>query len=431
LTVNYTVNDNPAQPPLPSITNNCGSTVLTRSNPPSGITWYWQSSANGTDTSTTASSASITLTSGTTYYLRAKSDGADCWSTSRTVTYSISGASPPNPIDGQGCGGTVEPISAQSLNSEGVSTHRWYTASSGGSLVTSGITQNVNPASGYYISTLNKNFTSTETYYVAAVCDGAESTRTPVTFTVNAAAPISIQVVGGAKPKYCEDQTVDLEAINASNYKWRKDSATSTILGTSSTFSATTSGTYYLTANRSCGDEQTRSITLTFDTPELPVLASNVPSCGSVTLTLESPTTTDQKYYWQTDPTYIDTTDFATTKTFSSSGTIYLRSKFEFTDCWGPALQVDYSVSGNAPEIATSTSEIVCGAGEVVDLIAIPGTGADTIRWFDTPTGGNLLETGNVYRVSGLTQQTTYYAESYNSTGQCSALTNFFVSQDQ
>ena len=85
-TVAVTVTAQIAIPSAPSITNNCASTVLTRSTPPSGITWYWQSSATGT--STANSNASITLSSGSTYYLRGRNSNG-CWGAARTINYSI------------------------------------------------------------------------------------------------------------------------------------------------------------------------------------------------------------------------------------------------------------------------------------------------------------------------------------------------------
>ena len=53
----------PATPPMPTKTNNCGNTVLTRTTPPSGETYYWQSSSSGTSTSNSAST--VTRTTGT------------------------------------------------------------------------------------------------------------------------------------------------------------------------------------------------------------------------------------------------------------------------------------------------------------------------------------------------------------------------------
>ncbi|WP_394750634.1 DUF6443 domain-containing protein [Spongiimicrobium salis] len=84
--VQVSVAATPAVPPLPSITNNCGNTVLTRTAPPSGISWYWQSTATGTSTSN--ANTSITRTSGSVYYLRGRNSNG-CWGTAQTITYSI------------------------------------------------------------------------------------------------------------------------------------------------------------------------------------------------------------------------------------------------------------------------------------------------------------------------------------------------------
>ena len=77
----------PDMPSAPSIkSENCGDTILERGNPPYGVTWYWQSSPTGTSTS--SSSKTKKLTSGTIYYLRAKSDSGN-WSSSSSKTYSV------------------------------------------------------------------------------------------------------------------------------------------------------------------------------------------------------------------------------------------------------------------------------------------------------------------------------------------------------
>jgi RHS repeat-associated protein len=86
--VTYTINPNPSTPNTPVITKNCNETVLTKGEEPSGITWFWQSTSTGTSTSNSATS--ITLTSGTVYYLRARNNSTLCWSsTSREINYTI------------------------------------------------------------------------------------------------------------------------------------------------------------------------------------------------------------------------------------------------------------------------------------------------------------------------------------------------------
>lgn len=87
------VNDNtPAQPGTPTSNSpQCspGSVTLTRAgSPPGGVTWYWQTSAGGT--STASSGATYTAATSGTYYLRAKLNSADCWSTAASLAVVVS-----------------------------------------------------------------------------------------------------------------------------------------------------------------------------------------------------------------------------------------------------------------------------------------------------------------------------------------------------
>jgi RHS repeat-associated protein len=90
------VDSTPSTPETPTVlSNDCNQVVLQRGEPyappynQSDITWYWQSSSTGTSTANSAST--ITLTSGTEYYLRARVNaGNQQWSaTSSSVQYSI------------------------------------------------------------------------------------------------------------------------------------------------------------------------------------------------------------------------------------------------------------------------------------------------------------------------------------------------------
>ncbi len=107
--INYTINDKPDIPQVPTIKENCNSTVLTRNEPPNGIVWYWHDSPDSEDTSN--SSKSITKTSGNIYYLRAYNTTNKCWSVSRAINYRIV---PPaewySDIDGDGFGNPNDSI---------------------------------------------------------------------------------------------------------------------------------------------------------------------------------------------------------------------------------------------------------------------------------------------------------------------------------
>ncbi|WP_175545858.1 DUF6443 domain-containing protein [Sinomicrobium oceani] len=89
--VAVTVTSNPQSPTMPQIINNCGHTVLVRSNPPQGVAWYWQSSPTGTSMSPENAKDTVRLSAGTVYYLRARNESMACWSSARVINYTVNG----------------------------------------------------------------------------------------------------------------------------------------------------------------------------------------------------------------------------------------------------------------------------------------------------------------------------------------------------
>ncbi len=82
-------------PTVPTVAENCGATILTRAEPPTGITWYWQgNNSDGTDE--TNSAQTFLARNPGTYYLRAKTDDG-CWGSSVSVQVTIK--SVPNRAD--------------------------------------------------------------------------------------------------------------------------------------------------------------------------------------------------------------------------------------------------------------------------------------------------------------------------------------------
>jgi hypothetical protein len=65
------------------------------------------------------------------------------------------------------------------------------------------------------------------------------------------------------------------------------------------------------------------------------------------------------------------------------------------------------AISCSPPNAPTSATTSVC-IGDAANLIA---HGIGELSWYDAPTNGNLLGSGNEFTTSGLTSDTTYYVE--------------------
>lgn len=76
--------------------------------------------------------------------------------------------------------------------------------------------------------------------------------------------------------------------------------------------------------------------------------------------------------------------------------------------------EVDVVVKG--PAITSTSPASHCGPG-IVTLAATASPTNAMIRWFDLPTGGTLLGTGNMFTTPALESTTTYYAEAIQAGG--------------
>jgi len=152
----------PAAPPMPSKVNYCGYTRLTRENPPSGsgITYHWQTTSGGTNTTNNTSSY-VDRYSGTTYYLRAKNSYG--WSSATTVPYTVNykPGPPPDPtVDSETCTSVTLKRSMQDVYLQSGYTYYWQSQPNG-TIWNSG---NDSETITLYRSTVGDSFT----YYLRA-----------------------------------------------------------------------------------------------------------------------------------------------------------------------------------------------------------------------------------------------------------------------
>jgi hypothetical protein len=85
--VNIVVHSQPAAPSDPVIDQQCGMTIVSLASAPQGITTFWQSTQQGTNTSDTEPVKSFLANS--TKYLRAKVNETGCWSSSNTLMVGV------------------------------------------------------------------------------------------------------------------------------------------------------------------------------------------------------------------------------------------------------------------------------------------------------------------------------------------------------
>ncbi|MDH7446928.1 DUF6443 domain-containing protein [Aquimarina sp. 2201CG14-23] len=326
-TVNYSIKAKPATPSAPTVTNNCGNSVLTRSNPPSGTTWYWQSSVAGTSTSN--SSASITRTSGSTYYLRARNNSSGCWSTSRTVNYSIKAvaATPLAPTVTNNCGNSVLTRS----NPPSGSTWYWQSTASGTSTSNSSTSITRTSGSVYYLRARNNS----------SACWSAART---VNYSIKA---VATTPSAPAVTNNCGNSVLTRSnPPSGITWYWQSIASGTSTSNSSTSITRTSGSTYYLRArNNSSGCwSATRTVNYSIKavatTPSAPAVTNN---CGNSVLTRSNPPS-GSTWYWQSTASGTSTSNSSTSITRTSGSVYYLRARDNSSACWSAARTVNYSI---------------------------------------------------------------------------------------
>jgi hypothetical protein len=262
----------PSAPPVPSVTNNCGSSTLTEPAPPagSGILYYWQeTNPSGTNITKPASSAYTATTSGT-YYVRAYNEFG--WSPSTGIYVSVKAIPAQATSSNQSrCGSGTVTLTA-SCSTPGA-TFNWY---QGSTLKLSGE------------ATYSPNITATTTYTVISYLNGCIGTGSNVLATVK---PIP-SVTGATSAARCSTGTVTLGAVaSAGTIKWYGESTgTESYLagGTSyTTPSINETTTYYVDAtDNGCTTASRTSVLATIFTKPTVSASNNGPICMGSTLAM-------------------------------------------------------------------------------------------------------------------------------------------------
>ena len=193
------------------------------------------------------------------------------------------------------------------------------------------------------------------------------------------------------------------------------------------TFSAATSGTYYIRAKRNdenCWSETSGSVTVTVnavpDAPGNPT--SNSPQCEGVGVTLTRSGTPGAgvTWYWQTASDGTNTDHSGETFSAATSGTYYIRARLnDAPHCWSTSagsLAVAVNALPAAPGNPTSNSPQCEGVGVTLTRSGTPGAGV-TWYWQTAADGTNTGNNGAIF--SAATTGTYYIRARLNDAPHC------------
>lgn len=198
---------------------------------------------------------------------------------------------------------------------------------------------------------------------------------------------------------------------------WYSSSTGGSSIATGNSYSTPTINTttsYFVDAtNGNCPNTTRTEIIATIKT--IPSITTTIPASrcdsGTVTLSALASAGTINWYDVATNGTSLSTGTSFTTPAISTTKTYYVDATANgCTSTTRTAVTATVNIS---PTITSTTPSARCDSG-VVTIGAVSSTG--TISWYDSPTAGILLHTGNTYTTPIINTTTTYYAEAFTAT---------------
>ena len=381
--VNAIINQAPNAPTTADVSR-CGAGVVTfTASSPEQIYWYTVptgGSSVSTGTSFTTQSLSVT----TTFYVET---GNQCRS-QRIPVQAIINSTPAAPVltNGSICGQGSVTITATSS-----STVSWYSTSTGGIPLGTGASFNTPVIS------------TTTTFYAEAGQVGCASARVAVQAII-LQLPQAPSVTAGSN---CGSGSITLSANSPTQVYWYAASTGGTPIDSGATFNTgilNTSVTYYAgTTNGVCSSLRTAAVATIIALPAAPI-SNDVSRCGPgvVSLTATSP----EQIYWYNAPSgggFLGSGTTYTTSSLSTSTTYYVETGNNCRSIRIPVLAI-ITTAPNPPSVVDDTR---CGPGTLI----LQANSSLQVNWYDSPSGGNLLDTGLNFTTPFISTTTVYFVD--------------------
>jgi hypothetical protein len=368
-----------SQSPDPVTTSNwrCGAGSLTL-NATSTDTVFWYDAPNGNLLGFGDSLVTPLLSATTTYYAKTS---RNCPSNAvATIAQILQQTAAPVTSDVTRCGPGIATLTATDTASM-----RWYNAPLGGGLLETG---------GTFVT----NFISNDTVFYVEAGTVCPSPRIEAHVYITSTADPEV-----SDNSRCGNGTVVLTAISSAPVSWFNVASGGSSLGTGLSFttpSLTATDTFYAEANSGCPSARIRAIAIVNPIVSAPT-ASNGFSCGPGIITLSA--TGLLGYDAASNGNLLYTGSIFDTPFLSSSTTYYAEAGYTCRSA-RTAVQANINTIPAAPSAGNVSR---CGTGSMILSAVSP----ELITWYDAPTAGNLLFTGDQYTTQSISTTTTYYAE--------------------
>lgn len=419
------VNDRPANA---SVVNNSPivctgeSALLTASSTTPNVRFEWFTApSGGTPIFTGALFTTPALSATTTFYVSVVSNTTGCVSASRTpVTVTVT----PRPNAPILTPGTNEICQGQSATLVVTSTtpnveFRWYETASASTPIFVGpafTTPTLQASRSYFVEAVS----------LTSMC--ASSPRTEVQVIVNPR-PLPPSVDNN-NPTICAASSATITASSATpnvTFIWYNQTGGLVFVGaTFTTPQLNTTTIYFVEAvgNVSqCNSASRTQVTVNVvPVPPVPTaIADNATICsGDVAVIRASGSGNNVSYRWFSAPnggTLLFTGEVYTTNPLTTTTTFYVEAVSNGLCVSASRTGVTITVNPRpAQPLLESFNNNIC-SGQRATISARATETGTVIRWFDAPSGGNLLFTGATFTTPILTASTTYYAESVSNTG--------------
>lgn len=253
-----------------------------------------------------------------------------------------------------------------------------------------------------------QTYTTPGTYTVLLTVTGYCGTDTASAIVVVNPIPVAPTAPGTI---ICAGNTVTLNATApGGTYQWYNAPTGGTLLQTGSSYTTpvlTTTTSYYVqTTALGCTSPRTIVTVTVNPAPVAPTALGTTICAGSTaTLTATAPGGTYEWYNAASGGTLLNTGASYTTPPLLTTTTYYVQTTV--AGCAGPRTAVTVTVNP-IPASPTVAPGVICAGGSTTLTATAPG---GTYQWYDSLSGGTLLNTGSSFTTPVLSSSTTYYVQ--------------------